>query len=186
MNDEKIIHKKELPNYIRELNLYSIKNLIYFIDSRIKIKNINISDDLSHRIQLIYNKNFLKIYNDSKCTNLNNAVYKNNLINSSKKILILGGILKKQDKNLKFNIKNTLVLTFGNQRDLFINQLNLIDSNYFKFNRLIELINFLKLIVKLRKYEYILFSPGGESFDSFKNYIDRGNYFNRLIKKAIS
>ena len=186
LNDEKIIHKKELPNHIRELNLYSIKNLIYFIDSRIKIKNINVSDDLSHRIQLIYNKNSLKIYNDSKCTNLNNAVYKNNLINSSKKILILGGILKKQDKNLKFNIKNTLVLTFGNQRDLFINQLNLIDSNYFKFNKLIELINFLKLIVKLRKYEYILFSPGGESFDSFKNYIDRGNYFNRLIKKAIS
>ena len=186
LNDEKIIHKKELPNYIRELNLYSIKNLIYFIDSRIKIKNVNVSDDLSHRIQLIYNKNSLKIYNDSKCTNLNNAVYKNNLINSSKKILILGGILKKQDKNLKFNIKNTLVLTFGNQRDLFINQLNLIDSNYFKFDRLIELINFLKLIVKLRKYEYILFSPGGESFDSFKNYIDRGNYFNRLIKKAIS
>ena len=74
---------------IRELNLYSIKNLIYFIDSRIKIKNINVSDDLSHRIQLIYNKNYLKIYNDSKCTNLNNAVYKNNLINSSKKILIL-------------------------------------------------------------------------------------------------
>ena len=186
LNDEKIIHKKELPNYIRELNLYSIINLINFIDSRIKIKNINVSDDLSHRIQLIYNKNSLKIYNDSKCTNLNNAVYKNNLINSSKKILILGGILKKQDKNLKFNIKNTLVLTFGNQRDLFINQLNFIDSNYFKFNRLIELINFLKLIVKLRKYEYILFSPGGESFDSFKNYIDRGNYFNRLIKKAIS
>ena len=186
LNDEKIIHKKELPYHIRELNLYSIKNLIYFIDSRIKIKNINVYDDLSHRIQLIYNKNFLKIYNDSKCTNLNNAIYKNNLINSSKKILILGGILKKQDKNLKFNIKNTLVLTFGNQRDLFINQLNLIDSNYFKFNRLIELINFLKLIVKLRKYEYILFSPGGESFDSFKNYIDRGNYFNRLIKKAIS
>ena len=186
LNDKKIIHKKELPNHIRELNLYSIKNLIYFIDSRIKIKNINVSDDLSHRIQLIYNKNSLKIYNDSKCTNLNNAVYKNNLINSSKKILILGGILKKQDKNLKFNIKNTLVLTFGNQRDLFINQLNLINSNYFKFNRLIELIKFLKLIVKLRKYEYILFSPGGESFDSFKNYIDRGNYFNRLIKKAIS
>ena len=186
LSDEQIIRKKEISNHIRELNLYSIKNLIYFIDSRIKIKNINVSDDLSHRIQLIYNKNSLKIYNDSKCTNLNNAVYKNNLINSSKKILILGGILKKQDKNLKFNIKNTLVLTFGNQRDLFINQLNLIDSNYFKFNRLIELINFLKLIVKLRKYEYILFSPGGESFDSFKNYIDRGNYFNRLIKKAIS
>ncbi|GIR67517.1 MAG: hypothetical protein CM15mP72_0270 [Pelagibacteraceae bacterium] len=50
---------------------------------------------------------------------------------------------------------------------------------------LVELINFLQLIIKYRKYEYILFSPGGESFDSYKNYIDRGNHFNRLIKKAL-
>ena len=77
------------------------------------------------------------------------------------------------------------MLIFGNQRDLFINQLNFIDSNYFKFNFLKELINFLKLLIKLHKYEYILFSPGGESFDSYKNYIDRGSHFNRLIKKAL-
>ena len=185
LNDEKIINKKELSNHIRELNLNSIEKLIHIIDSRIKIKNIDIFDDLNHRTQLIYNSNNLKIYNDSKCTNLNNAIYKNNLINSSKKILVLGGILKKQDKNLKFNIKNTLVLIFGNKRDLFINQLNFIDSNYFKFNCLKELINFLKLLIKLHKYEYILFSPGGESFDSYKNYIDRGSHFNRLIKKAL-
>ncbi len=185
LNDDRIIHKKELSSYFRELNLNSIKNLISFIDSRIKIENKHISNDLNHRLQLIYNKNTLKIYNDSKCTNLNNAIYKNNLINSSKKILILGGKLKKQDKNLIFNIKNTLVLIFGNQRDLFINQLNFIDSNYFRFNRLTELIYFLKLMIKSYKYEYILFSPGGESFDLYKNYIDRGNHFNRLIKKAL-
>ncbi len=185
LNDKKIIHKKELSNYFKELNLNSIKNLIYFIDAGIKIKKIDISNNLNHRNQLIYNKNILKIYNDSKCTNLHNAIYKNNLINSSKKILILGGILKKQDKNLKFNIKNTLVLIFGNQRDLFVNKVNFIDSNYYKFNRLIDLINFLKFMINLRKYEYILFSPGGESFDSYKNYIDRGNHFNQLIKKII-
>ena len=55
----------------------------------------------------------------------------------------------------------------------------------FKFNRLIELINFLKLMIKLHKYEYILFSPGGESFDAYKNYLDRGNHFNQLIKKVL-
>ena len=185
LNDEKITHKKDLTNYIRDINLNSVKNLIYYVDSRLKIKNVNISNDLNFRVQLIYNKNILKVYNDSKCTNLNNAIYKNNLINSSKKILILGGKIKKQDKNAKFNIKNTLVLIFGYQTNLFINQLNFIDSNYFKFNSLIELINFLNLIIKLRKYEYILFSPGGESFDSYKNYSHRGNHFNRLINKAL-
>ncbi len=184
-HDEKIVNKKDISNYIKDINLNSIKNVINHIDSSIKIKKTDISNDLDHRVNLIYNKNFLKVYNDSKCTNLNNSIYKNNLIDSSKKILILGGKFKKQDKNYKFNIKNTLVLIFGHQTNLFINQLNFIDSNYFKFNSLVELINFIKLIIKLRKYKYILFSPGGESFDTYKNYTDRGNHFNQLIKKAL-
>ena len=48
-----------------------------------------------------------------------------------------------------------------------------------------ELVNFLKLVTKIYKYNYILFSPGGESFDNYKNYSDRGKKFNRLIKKII-
>ncbi len=184
-NHDKITYKKDLSNCIKEININSAKNLIYYIDSSIKIKNNNISDDLNHRTQLIYNTDILKVYNDSKCTNLNNAVYKNNLINSSKKVLILGGKLKKQDLNLRFNIKNTLVLIFGYQSDLFINQLNFIKSNYFKFNNLVDLINFLKLIIKPHKFKYVLFSPGGESFDSYKNYSDRGNHFNQLIRKIL-
>ncbi len=185
LTEDIIFQKNELSNYIKNLNLNSIKNLIFHIDSKINIKNIHLSNDLRHRNQLIYNSKNLKIYNDSKCTNLNNSVYKNNLINSSKKILILGGKFKKQDKNLKFTIQNTLVLIFGLQTNLFINQIKFINSNYFKFNNLTELINFLKLLRKLRKFEYILFSPGGESFDFYKNYSDRGNHFNQLVKKAL-
>ncbi len=185
LNNEKNIHKNDISNYIKEINLNSVKNLIHHIDSKIKIKNINISYNLNYRVQLVYNKSLLKVYNDSKCTNLKNAIYKNDLIKSSKKILILGGKFKKQDKYSKFKIKNTLVLIFGYQSNLFIKQLKFIDSNYFKFNNLIELIKFLELILNFCKYEYILFSPGGESFDSYKNYLDRGNHFNRLIKKVL-
>ena len=185
LNDDTIFKKNNLSNYIRNLNLNSIKNLIFHIDPNINIKNINLFNDLRHRNQLIYNSNNLKVYNDSKCTNLNNSVYKNNLINSHKKILILGGKFKKQEKNLNFNIKNTLVLIFGYQTNLFINQINFINSNYFKFNNLTDLIKFLKLLIKSRKFEYILFSPGGESFDFYKNYSDRGNHFNQLVKKAL-
>ncbi len=185
LNNYKITKKNELSNYIRDLNLNLIKNLIYHFDTKLKIKIIKITDNLNYRNQLIYKLNNLKIYNDSKCTNLSNAIYKNNLINSSNKILILGGKFKQQEKNSKLNVKNSLVLIFGNQRNLFIKQLNFINSNYFKFNNLNELVIFLKLIVKLRKYEYILFSPGGESFDTYKNYLDRGDHFNSLIKKSL-
>ena len=185
LTDETIFKKDELSNYIRNLNLNSIKNLTFHIDPNINIKNTNLSNDLRHRNQLIYNSKNLKIYNDSKCTNLSNSIYKNNLINSNKKILILGGKFKKQEKNLKFNIQNTLVLIFGYQTNLFINQINFINSNYFNFNNLTDLISFLKLLIKLQKFEYILFSPGGESFDFYKNFSDRGNHFDQLIKKAL-
>ena len=32
----------------------------------------------------------------------------------------------------------------------------------------------------------IFFSPAGASFDSFKNFEDRGLYFNKLVKKIIN
>ena len=32
----------------------------------------------------------------------------------------------------------------------------------------------------------IFFSPAGASFDSFKNFEDRGHYFNQLVKKLIN
>ena len=185
LNNEKLIKEKDLSDYIREINLNSIKNLVYDIDSKLRFKNIKSLNNLNFRNQLIYKLNNLKIYNDSKCTNLDNAVYKNNLIVSSKKILILGGNFKIQDKKSKFIVKNSLVLIFGYQTKLFVNKLNFINSNYFVFNNLIDLTKFLKIIIKLRKYEYILFSPGGESFDSYKNYSHRGNHFNRLINKAL-
>ena len=34
--------------------------------------------------------------------------------------------------------------------------------------------------------DIIFFSPAGASFDSFKNFEDRGNYFNQLVKKYIN
>ena len=177
--------KKDLNNHIKQLNLNSIKKLIYMIDSKIKIKNSKFQNSLKFRNQLIYNSSNLKIYNDSKCTNLNNAIYKNNLINSSQKILILGGKFKKQDVNCKFNVTNTLVLIFGHQHDLFLDHLNFVNSKHFKFNNLNQLIDFLKLIIKSHKFDYILFSPGGESYDVYNDYLERGKHFNQLIKKVL-
>ena len=175
-----------MNNFFKELNFNSIKKLIIKFDPKIKIENINLNNNLKYRNQLIYNSNNLKIYNDSKCTNLNNAIYKNSLINSSKKILILGGRLKKQDSKCKFNITNTLVLFFGYDSNSFLNHLNFINSNYLKFNHLKNLTDFIKLILlSNNSFNYILFSPGGESYDSYRDYLDRGNHFNDLIKKVL-
>ncbi len=176
----------DLTKYFKTLNLYTIKKLVYEIDSQLDIKIQTNMNELIFRNQLIYNSKNLKIYNDSKCTNLKNSIFKNNLINSKKKILILGGKFKKVERNSHFNVSNTLVLLFGDHTNLFIKHLHFINSRVYKFKTLTELCNFLKLALKVNNFNNILFSPGGESFDFYKNYIDRGNHFNQLLKKIIN
>ena len=182
LSDDLSIKKNSINEYFKAINLNSIKKLIKIINNDIKLKAINISLDLKFRNELVYKSKKLFIYNDSKCTNLNNAIYKNELIKSKNKILILGGKLKKQENNLKLNISDTLVLIFGNYSDLYVDHLNFINSRFYKFSNLKDLTNFLKIIIKFNKYNFILFSPGGESFDYYNNYIDRGKHFNNLIK----
>jgi len=45
---------------------------------------------------------------------------------------------------------------------------------------------FSEIISQKSEKDIIFFSPAGASFDSFKNFEDRGNYFNQLIKKYIN
>ena len=45
---------------------------------------------------------------------------------------------------------------------------------------------FLDIRKKKLKKNIIFFSPAGASFDSFKNFEDRGEYFNQLVKKFIN
>ena len=39
---------------------------------------------------------------------------------------------------------------------------------------------------KIKKHNVILFSPSSASFDNFKNFEERGKYFNNQIKKQIN
>ena len=48
---------------------------------------------------------------------------------------------------------------------------------------------FKRVTIKVKKNKFIrqtiLFSPSAASFDTFKNFEDRGSYFNKLIKKYL-
>ena len=45
---------------------------------------------------------------------------------------------------------------------------------------------FFDLKKKKLKKNIIFFSPAGASFDSFKNFENRGQYFNQLVKKFVN
>ena len=44
---------------------------------------------------------------------------------------------------------------------------------------------FSEITIQKSEKNVIFFSPAGASFDSFKNFEDRGNYFNKILKKLI-
>ena len=145
-------------------------------DHNKKLKN------LPFRNELIENISNPTIINDSKSTNLENAIIKINQINLKNKIIILGGNPKKSI--IKNNtIKNSLVLIFGPNRFKINKSLELINSKFFTFVDLENLFRFLKVVIHQTKWDIILFSPGGESFDQFKDYSHRGRIFNKYIQK---
>ena len=176
----KIIPNQSFHDQLMLLNQAAVNSLIKTIDNSLNLKEVSFKN-LPFRNELIINKKTLKIYNDSKCTNLQNAIMKNNLIFSRNKILILGGIPKMPHK--KYIIEKTLILIFGNYAFQISKNLILKNSNYFIFNNLTDLLSFTKIIIQIFGYDTISFSPGGESFDQFKNFNERGKHFNYLIKK---
>ena len=139
-------------------------------------------NSLPFRNELIKNRSNPTIINDSKSTNLENSIIKINQINLKNKIIILGGNPKKSIIK-KNTIKNSLVLIFGPNRFKINKSLELINSKFFTFIDLENLFRFLKVIIHQTRWDVILFSPGGESFDQFKDYSHRGIIFNKYIKK---
>lgn len=172
--------KNYLEDNIQDLNSQLTEKIVKKIDKSISIKQIKFKN-LPFRNQLIKVNKKIRIYNDSKCTNLENAILKNNLISSKNKILILGGRPKPQDcKNI---IKDTTVLIFGPFAKKISENIIFYNCRCFNFESLSNLLMFIKLINRDFKFNTILFSPGGESFDLYKDFIDRGIAFNNLIKK---
>ena len=150
-------------------------------------KTLNNFKGLKYRQQIIFNNKNLTIINDSKSTSF--ASSESILKNFNDIYWILGGIPKKGDKFKlsKKKCRNFKVFIFGN----YHKQFDRILKNKIKIKKLKNLKETLKKIffeIKKQKIKKntIFFSPAGASFDSFKNFEDRGKYFNQLIKKFVN
>ena len=142
---------------------------------------------LKYRQQIIYQTRNLTIINDSKATSFSSSESLLKSLPNAK--WIVGGLFKKGDKFLlsKNQCKNLKAYIFGKNKKLFINELKdkieIISFN--NLNLLVKkIIRDIKLD-KLKNHQTIIFSPAGASFDSFKNFEARGEYFNNLIIKNI-
>ena len=152
------------------------------------VKTLKKFKGLKHRQEIIFQSKKLTIINDSKATTFSASA---SLLKSLTNVYwIVGGQAKKGDKLLlsKKKCKNIKAYIFGTNKIFFINKIKKL-MKYESFSDLKNLVKKLSLEIKFDKNmnnKIILFSPSAASFDNFKNFEKRGEYFNQLIKKYIN
>lgn len=136
---------------------------------------------IAHRIEYVSDFRGLKVYNDSKSTNLSALKSALEVFKNDKTILICGG--KYKDDNFSIldgSIKNiNKIFIYGENRNVFYNYFKNKEKTIFVFETLEEVIECLKK--QLLEEEIILFSPGSSSQDQFKNFEERGRKFKNYM-----
>ncbi len=146
--------------------------------------------NLPHRLETIFKNRKFEIINDSKATNFDSSIVGINSIKTSK-IIISGGRKKEGDyktwAKTIFQKCNSIFL-FGESAYELESLLNKEDFKIriYCFKNLSDLIDKVLIHAKREKVNTILFSPACSSFDQFKNYEERGNYFKFLVNEAIT
>jgi len=176
---------RNIPNFKNLSFIFSIsKNLKLNLKKIINV--VNKFKQLDFRQQIIYRSKKLIIINDSKSTSLSSTIP---LLESFTNIYwILGGMAKKGDqlKLKKENFKNINAFIYGKDKLIFSKLL--LNKIKYKISKNLDL-SLLKVFKYLKKKEdqkkILLFSPSAASFDQFKNFEDRGRYFNKIIKRYL-
>ena len=154
------------------------------LNKKLVLDEIQKFKGLKYRQQIVYRNSNLIIINDSKSTSFSSSL---GILKTNPNIYwLLGGIHKRGDKfNLPKNYyHNIKAFVYGKKKNFFNNQLKgkIKTEN---FQNLKDAFKKILIIIKKQKSikKTILFSPAAASFDSFDNFEDRGQYFNKLVKK---
>jgi UDP-N-acetylmuramoylalanine--D-glutamate ligase len=152
------------------------------LNLKIVINTANKFKGLDYRQQVIYKSKKLLIINDSKSTSFSSTAP---LLESYENIYwILGGLAKKGDK-LKLKkkyVSNIRAYVYGKDRNFLINSLPIKISCTSSATLKEVMKNLNNNIKNDNSKKVILFSPCAASFDQFKNFEQRGNFFNKIVK----
>ena len=183
--------RKIKNNYFITFGNQQNLSFIFAIAEKLKLKNnkllksINNFKGLSFRQEIINKSKKFTLINDSKATSFSSSV---NILKSLTNVFwLVGGIPKKGDRFslTKKQCKSIKAYIFGKNKKHFIKNLEK-KVKFQTFKNLEKAIK--KIIIDIKKeinneHKIILFSPSAASFDSFKNFEDRGKKFNFFINK---
>lgn len=160
--------------YISGVKIEDIKNTLHSFKG------------VEHRIEFVASVNGVDYYNDSKATNPESTIKALEAFNQ-KVILLAGGYDKKTDLGLMMQIakaKTNHLFLFGNAKERFAeNALKYDVQNITIAASFEDAVNFASKIAT--KGDIVLLSPACSSYDRFKNYEQRGQYFKELVRNLL-
>lgn len=155
---------------------------------KVKIKGlIETLPGIKFRQELVYSSKKLKIYNDTNATSPEATISAIERFKKNNMFLILGGT----DRDLDFSKLIPVIKKLDSDKVFFLDGSAtkiILDGlkwkNPKKFQTLKDCVEKTVLAIKgEKKFSTIVFSPASKSFEKFKNEFDRGEQFNKLVKK---
>ena len=183
----KNIHLRGIHNYENICAAIGATKSIIEIEK--SIKPISEFRGVEHRLEYVRKINEIKWYNDSIGTSPTRTIAGLNSFDE-KIVLIAGGYDKHLDyeplaKPIVERVSSLILLgqTANKIESVVKNELKYQNKNMpiYKVNSLEEAIIMAKQVAKLG--EIVLFSPASASFDSFKNFAERGNKFKKIVQE---
>ena len=194
VDEELKINESSLENItvIEDINNYFLPNyfdefitMFVAVCSRFEISEKDVIDFLSaepsaeHRFEIFHTKNGVNFINDSKSTNLESVNKASLKVNNC--MLIMHGLTKGINSN-KLVLSDEIKKIFVPKNSEF--DLSMYQSIVVQYESIEDLQQLIK--ANYQNFNTVLFSCGGSSFSDFDNYIDRGNYFKKMILGEIS
>jgi UDP-N-acetylmuramoylalanine--D-glutamate ligase len=181
----KTLELDKLPEHLRYKqtleNVAATRTVIETLGFEFNLDYLKDFQKLPHRMEFVAEVNGIKFFNDSKATNAI-AVIKAVENFDENLHLIMAGIGKKEDYNelvdvLEKHVKSLAVVgpIFEDLKPYLLNK----NINFFEFKSISEAVENLFSIAK--KGDVIMLSPGGASFDAYKNFEERGEYFKQIV-----
>ena len=193
---EKRIHSNIHSNSefrVLKMRIVGVENRENLLAAITTAKVLNVSDKsiqecierfpgIPHSLEFLMEKNGVRFYNDSKCETMPRLVQSLNSFKEKHIILIAGG---KNVEDVEFSpyaediIKRTRMLILVGECKERLNRVLGKHSQTYIVGSFEESV--LLAYQKSRTGDIILLSPGNPGTDFFRDYIERGNYFKKLV-----
>jgi len=196
LKDKKIesVHSKK-NLHIDECELSGIHNISNFIgvatiashlglDDKDIFQSLKMFKGLHHRFEIFKQVDGIKFINDSKATNIASVKVAIESIDRNI-VLIMGGLPKESDFSeiIQYSKSIKSIIAYGVASDDIYNSLS--DScKVLKIEKFEQAIN--SAIDLAKRGDSVLMSPGCSSYDQFKNFEERGNFFKSIVERHYS